>query len=110
MNTRQCGLIVVLALIAGLTGGMVFSYLLVGRPVLAEMAKRNEQVVVARQFYSVDKHGKTRAVLEFSPSRVPNLAMLDENGTVRAALALMKDGTPFLGMLDENGEPIWKAP
>lgn len=110
MTKKQCGLIVVLALLAGLVGGLVSSQLFVGQPVFAETAQQNEKVVVAGEFRLVDKQGKTHAVLKFSPSSGPSLAMIDESGRARAALGLLGDGTPFFGMLDKNGEPLWKAP
>lgn len=110
MTRRQCGLMVVLALLGGLVGGLVSSQLFVGRPVFAETALQNEQVVVAREFRLVDRQGKTRAALKFSPSSGPSLAMIDESGKARAALGLLGDGTPFLGMLDKNGQSLWKAP
>lgn len=110
MKKKQCSLMVVLALLAGLVGGMVSSQLFMGQLVFAETAQQNEQVVVAREFRLVDKRGKTRAVLRFSPIGGASLAMLDASGKVRAAFGLVKDGTPFLGMLDKNGQPFWKAP
>jgi|GEM_PF-1268952 len=110
VKKKQCSLMVVLALLAGLVGGMVSSQLFMGQLVFAETAQQNEQVVVAREFRLVDKRGKTRAVLRFSPIGGARLAMLDASAKVRAAFGLVKDGTPFLGMLDKNGQPFWKAP
>jgi hypothetical protein len=110
VKRKQCSLMIVLTLLAGLVGGMVSSQLFMGQVVFAETAQQNEQVVVAREFRLVDKRGKTRAVLRFSPGGGPSLAMIDENGKVRAAFGLVKDGTPFLGMLDKNGQPFWRAP
>ena len=110
MNKKQCSLMVVVALFAGLVGGIVSSQLFMGQPIFAQAARQDEQVVVAGEFGLVDKQGKTRAVLKFSPGTGPILAMIDEGDNVRAALGLVKDGSPFLGMLDQNGEHIWKAP
>ncbi len=52
MNKKQCSLTVVLALFAGLVGGLVSSQLFVGRPVFAETARQDEQVVLSNWPYA----------------------------------------------------------
>ena len=61
MSRKQHSLTVVLALIAGLVGGVISSEFFMGRLVYAEKKPTQEKVVRAEKFELVDKNNKVVA-------------------------------------------------
>ncbi len=116
MNKRQSSLMLVLALIAGLVGGLVSSQFLVGQTAFAWKDKAwPQKIVVANRIELVDKNGDERLILD-ATSREPVLRFREVPGVDRMVLGLNYDGQPtFLVMgkyaerillqLKENGEP-----
>ena len=58
MNTKQTNVVLVLAFVAGVLGGMVSSWLLMGQPVFAEKEGAIPSVIKAQSFQVVDDTGK----------------------------------------------------
>lgn len=61
MNKKQYGLLLMVAVVAGLVGGVVSSWFLMGSPVFAQKAPEHEKVLQAERFEVVDQAGKGRA-------------------------------------------------
>lgn len=100
MTKKQYSLMLVLALVAGLVGGVVSSQFLVGQPAFAE--KRHEKVIMSQMFALVDENGQFRGEFGLTPTGV-SLSLI-EGKEVRASLALRPDGTIGLGFRDNDGE------
>ena len=103
MDKRQYMLTVALAVVAGLVGGVVSSWLFMGAPVVTQKTPQVAEVVGAERFEVVDKDGKLRAALWLDNGE-PNLVLADKTGKIRAKLSLA-DGKPALWLADKNGKP-----
>ncbi len=101
MNRKQFSAVVVLALVAGLVGGVVSSWFLVGLPAFAQKAPQVAEVIRAERFEVVDKDGKTRAALSMLEGK-PGLVLRDRNGRAGAELGLTDHGWPRLFLTDKN--------
>ena len=97
MKKKQYSLVLMLALVAGLLGGMVSTQSLVNKPAFAERAKP-QKVIVAEEFRVVDRQGKTHAVLRMGHKDFPGVAVsLQLQGKdAYIGLWIMNDGTPRL--------------
>ncbi|MCG6944234.1 MAG: hypothetical protein LJE87_02700 [Deltaproteobacteria bacterium] len=126
MNKKQCGLLLVLSLLAGLVGGTLTSQFFVGTPVLAQKKVGPENVVTAEEFRLVDKEGKVlstwgmyaggpgivlfnksgqfRAVFSLtSPDEGPILTFADNKGNHRAIVGLGSGKQPYVTLRDQTG-------
>ena len=65
MATKQYSLMIAIALIAGLVGGVVSSQFIGGQPAFARKTAYFKKVIEAEELRLVDKNGKTRAFLGF---------------------------------------------
>jgi len=101
MDKKQYTLTVVLAVFAGLVGGVVSSWLFIGTLVFAQKPEVAE-VIVAKRFLVVDEDGKPRAALGPVDGE-PGLWLADKNGTYRAALNLL-GGDSYLRFTDKDGQ------
>src|SRR5262249_2957374 len=101
MNKRQYGMLVMVALVAGLIGGIGASWVLTSRLVYAQPAK----IIQAERVEIVDKEGKVQAILGSQEDAGPILALGDEDGKTRAAL-MVEYGNPSLKLYDQHGKPI----
>jgi len=97
MNTKQRNrAIVLLAVGAGLIGGVVLGQLsIAGAPVGIQQTPQTAQVVRAEKFELLGQTGMRRAALELEPNREPALKLYEE-GNLRAGLSLSPDGGPNL--------------
>jgi hypothetical protein len=124
--------VAVLALAAGLVGGLLADRLSFDRPVLAsEPAKE----IMAQAFTLVDAEGATRAalntsiegepalafydskhririVLDMTGGGDPRLFLMDAEGRIRTVmgLGLGDDGRPFVRLRDQHGNLLWSEP
>lgn len=92
MKEKQSCLIVAIALIAGLIGGIISSQFFVGQPVFAEKKPNNE--------------------LRVKTIKTQNLILENEAGEIRAFFNLQKDDSPLLmmfGKTSKSGESITVA-
>lgn len=99
MNRKQYSLIVVLALVAGLVGGVFSSQYFIGVPVFAQ--KTSQDVIKAKEFRLLDNQGRTRAALGTHEQGVV-FGMTDNNGILRVALEIANDGDPQLALFDKK--------
>ncbi len=78
-----------LSMTAGVVGGALASFFLIGTPVVAqESAGQGAKVVSAEEIRLVDKQGTVRALLTFSADGEPYLQMTDRNGVDRVWLGV----------------------
>jgi len=130
-NKMQTLKVMVLAVTAGLIGGLLADRLSLDRPVLAS---ESDKVITAQTFKLVDGKGSTRASISMSAGgqpalelfdttqrvRVlfdmsakgdPQLFLMDEDGTIRTemGLGLESKGRPFLNLRDQDGNVFWSV-
>ena len=101
MTKKQYSLMLVLALVAGLVGGVVSSRFLVVQPVFAENEIKPAKIIAAEKFLLMDENGKIRAIL--GPTQTDKgvtLAFFDESGLFRGGI--YPDG---MMVLDDKGKP-----
>ena len=132
MNKKQYSLMLVLALVAGLVGGVVSSQFFMGQPAFAEKKSNPMKVVESEEFRLVDKDGKTRAFLGFGHSPInrgqPRFELHGKEGFPLAVLgvsSLMTEQERMEGerslrhprrpivslvLLNEKGKVIWRVP
>ena len=103
MSKKQYSLIVVLAFLGGLVGGVVSSQLLLGQPAHAEKKVKLPQAIEAEEFRVVDKDGRKRAQLMLTDLGSPALILRDENELIRLQMQLVPRGFPVLWFRDANG-------
>jgi hypothetical protein len=124
--------VAVVALAAGLIGGLAAGRLSMDHPALASEPVKE---IEARAFKLIDAHGATHAALSMSEgggpalefydddhrARVvfdmtakgdPRVFLLDEDGLIRTVvgLGLGADGRPFMRLRDKDGKVIWSVP
>jgi len=109
MNRKQYSLLVVLALVAGLVGGIVASRLFTNQPVFAKevTSKSTEispelRVIMAKEIMLLGLDRKPRIRLMVDQNGEPGLHFYDEKGIYRAGFSVGA-GTPALTMYDKNG-------
>ena len=109
MNRKQYSLLLVLALVAGLVGGVVSSWFLTTQPIFAKevTSKSKEifpelQVIMAKEIMLLDLDRKPRIRLMVDQNGEPGLHFYDEEGTYRAGFSVGA-GTPALTMHDKSG-------
>lgn len=99
MTKKQCSLMLVLALVAGLVGGVVSGQFLVGQNAFAEKEPKPTKIISAERFFLMDEDGRPRATLGTTAEGV-SLVFMDESGNVRSSI------TPGgLMVLDSKGKP-----
>jgi hypothetical protein len=127
MNGRIYSLIFLLALTAGLAGGILASHFFVTTPVMAAKTSEPEKVVAAEEFRLIDtegrilstwgmyaggpgivlfsKNGQFRAVFSLtSPEAGPVLTFADKDGVHRATVGLGAKRQPYLALRDQAGK------
>lgn len=100
MNTKQYVLMLVLAMIAGLVGGVVSSWLFIGVPVFAQKIPRPAKTVRAEKFVVVNKDGQPRIWLGPLGLLIPNT----KDGQPGAAFGVTPDGAVGLEFYGGKGE------
>jgi hypothetical protein len=128
MSKNQYVLMLVVALIAGLVGGVVSSQFLVGQAALASKEKAwPAKKVEANTIQLLDKNGSERLILSGAPSPLlrfrnsaggdvmlfglgyttgrPRLLLLDEQLLTRISFLLQENGQPSLEFYGLNDQP-----
>ena len=107
MNRTERWVMLTIALVAGLTGGLVSGRFLV-EPVTAQETTKRFKYIEAEAFRLVDRDGKQRAVLgavEKGNERTGTLfGFLDASGKIRIVVGLEETGGPFLRFNDSSGK------
>ena len=108
MSRKQCISLVVLALAAGLAGGMVSSWFFSNQLVFAREATKKTaeispelRVIMAREIILFRLDRKPRIKLAVDQNGEPGLHYYDENGRYRAGFSVGQ-GTPALTMRDKR--------
>ena len=113
MSQGECRSMLVLALIAGLVGGVISGLLLQGRAALAQREPiddlRSNRVLTVEKLLLVDSSGKIRGKLGLWPNGKPGLFAYDDNGIPHTSLGLSTD-PPKLSVMDQHGMILWEAP
>ncbi len=115
MKWKQYGLLLTLALLIGLVGGVVTSRFYVVNPAFA-VEKSEPQRVVAKELCLVDDNGNTIAILGGRPGKEPflpvgpDLRFYGRDGELRILVGLMPGDKPVIVLSDANRDVIWKAP
>ena len=95
--------IVLLAVVAGWTGGVLSGAVMRSEPVIAqEPAAPN--AVTAEEFRVVGKDGKVRAVIGGQPDGSTSAAFYDLHGKVRAEMGINAAGVSELALYDQEGK------
>jgi hypothetical protein len=89
---------VLVALFAGLIGGMLSTKFLQPEP---EQSKDLRNIVVAHEFHLVDEEGRERWVLNLSKNGEPSFTFVNKNGWAPMAIGINKEGLPFFNMVLE---------
>src|SRR5215471_5581255 len=111
MSTHPYGLLIPVALGAGLLGGVGANWLFSSHVVYALPAPQPAKLIQAERVEIEDKAGKVRAVFGIGEDGEPMLRLFDKEGTgntllLPLALALVgPDGKPRLVLRLQNGEP-----
>lgn len=116
MGRKKRIFVLVLALLAGLVGGVILSQTQMVKTVLARESFQPEEFVSAKEFRLVDANGKTLAVLGGHPGKEPFLPIepalrfYDNNGELVVLLGLVPSNKPKLALFDGHGKTIWETP
>ena len=103
MSKKQYSLMVVVAFVGGLMGGVLSSQLLMGQPAHADNKAKAQKIIEAEEFRVVDKDGRKRAQLMLTDLGSPALLLRDENEVIRLHVQLVPKGFPVLWFRDANG-------
>ncbi len=95
--------IVLLAVVAGWTGGMLSGAVLRSEPVIAQEPAA-PTAVTAEEFRVVGKDGKVRAVIGGQPDGSTSAAFYDLHGKVRAEMGINAAGVSELALYDQGGK------
>jgi hypothetical protein len=113
MNSKQhYGIIVTIAVIAALLGGVcgsALTYTFMAKPTLAYETLAHEPIIRAEGFVLVDKKDRTRAMLILDKDN-PNLILYGKNGKPRIGLSVLPDGQSSVVVADKEGKVIWSVP
>ena len=99
MNKKQNSLMLVLAVIAGLVGGVMSSRFWGDGFVFAQ---KTPQRIEAEAFLLVDRNGEYRAMLGFSSDGRPGFCLFDRDGRSRFRIETLRNGISVLSFMDED--------
>jgi hypothetical protein len=103
MSKQQYGGVLVVAMVAGLVGGMVSNWFLIGSFVFAQKAPRHEKVLQAERFEVIDQDGKFHAVLGATRQGDVSLLLNDRNGQPRIQLSVLSENSGLV-IYDQAGK------
>jgi hypothetical protein len=116
MKGSNVSVIVILALLMGLMGGMLLSQTRMGKTVLARESYQPEEFVSAKEFRLIDQNDRIVAVLGGHPGKEPFLPIepalrfYDDNGELVILLGIVPGNKPKLALFDGHGKTIWETP
>lgn len=101
---RDTKVLVILALIGGMMGGVVGTYLMPqGALAATRSARVRNRTLEAQRFVLLGPHGERRGLLHVLKNGTADLAMMDQNGRVRAEMRVAADGGAAIGFYDPEG-------
>src|SRR5712692_3127384 len=101
MSKKQYGLVLVVAMVAGLVGGVVSSWFLGGTPVFALKAPQPAKILQAERFQVVDRNGNIRAELGMMLDGTVSLLLADRTGKSSIHLFVLPNGDSSLALHDQ---------
>lgn len=101
MKKSHYALLLVLALLSGLGGGVISTTFLRDPP-KEDLHLRD--IIVAHEIHLVDEEGRERWVLAISKDGEPTLTFVNKSGWAPMAMGINKEGLPFLNMVLEPGQ------
>lgn len=94
-------LMVIVAFVAGLLGGMLSSKWTTSDESGVQQQLGAKDVVIANEFHLVDDDGRDRWVLKLSMDGEPNATFINKNGWAPMAIGVNKRGLPYFNMILE---------
>ena len=116
MSRKEMSFMVIIALLAGLAGGLLLSQTQMGKTVLARESFQPEKLVIAKEFRLIDDNDRTLAILGGHPGKEPFLPIepalrfYDNNGELVILLGLVPGNKAKLAIFDGRGKTIWETP
>ncbi len=95
----------ILAILGGVAGGLVGSYLFAAHPVVASEKAPVAKVLKAQELAIVDDSGAERATIKVEQDGLVRLSMFNKRGERRVAVGVLGDGEPAIGLFDSAGQP-----
>jgi hypothetical protein len=105
MGNKQGWTVGVVAIVSGMAGGVLGSYLFTARPVVASERAPAAKVLRAQALSIVDEAGAERAVIKVEPDGLVRLSLFSKRGERRVAIGVLGDGEPAIGLFDSAGRP-----
>ena len=103
MNRRICSLMLLLALTAGLAGGLLATHFSATAPALAANTPEAQKVISAEEFRLIDKEGRILSTWGMYAGG-PGIVLFNKNGQFRAVFSLTSpEEGPVLTFADKNG-------
>ncbi len=116
MRRTNLSVITIIALLAGLVGGVLLSQTRMGKTVLARESFQPKEFVSAKEFRLVDGNDKTLAILGGHPGKEPFLPIepalrfYDNNGELVILLGIVPGNKAKLALFNGRGKTIWETP
>jgi hypothetical protein len=104
MDVKQNGIMLALALGAGLVGGWVSNRSLLGSTAFAQKTPQQETVLHAERVEIAGKDGKRRAWFGLAPKGNVGLGLYDQEGNISAALSVTPERTTGLMLVNKDGQ------
>jgi len=105
MSNRSNVFFGAMALVGGVAGGLLGSYLFHASAVVAADNAPVARNLRAQSLSLVDGDGMERAALKIERDGLVRLSFFNMKGQRRIALGVLGDGEPALGLFDSGGEP-----
>ncbi|MBM4123735.1 MAG: hypothetical protein FJ246_02075 [Nitrospira sp.] len=105
MSRKDYGTMLVLAMLAGLVGGIVSERVFGSESALAQ---QRSKAVTSEEYLLVDKSGRARAGLGLDARGEVGLILLSKDGN--RSLYLTPDEAKALQLKDKDGKVLWAIP
>lgn len=104
MTRKESVCMAVMALMAGLVGGVLSGLAIRGEPVIAQESSSPVKVLSAEEVRIVGKDGKVRTVIGGQADGAAYITFYDGKGTVRAEMGMNAAGVSELALYDQAGK------
>lgn len=103
MGKKPYVVMLILALIAGVIGGVLSSKIFSRQDETPEDAELRK-VIVANEIHLVDQDGKARWVMAMSRDGEPSVTFVNKDGWAPMAMGVNRNGFPFFNMILQPGK------
>jgi hypothetical protein len=93
----------VLALVAGLIGGLIIGQTLSGNSALAQKGQKKRSILAAQEFRLLDGDQKTRVSLRVDEKGDFAVSLYDKQGKVSGQFGFSSDGRPSITLGTKSG-------